>query len=43
MKDSIDFGKVQTYEELKMLREIEKYYIKRRKHGTIKIARANVV
>lgn len=29
MKDSIDFGKVQTYEELKMLRELEKHY---RKH-----------
>ncbi|MBN2920872.1 hypothetical protein FYM76_07865 [Lactobacillus salivarius] len=29
MKDSIDFGKVQTYEELRMLRELEKHY---RKH-----------
>ena len=28
MKDSIDFGKVQTYEELRMLRELEKYYKK---------------
>ena len=28
MKDSIDFGKVQTYEELKMLRELEKHYKK---------------
>lgn len=28
MKDSKDFGKVQTYEELKMLRELDKYYKK---------------
>ena len=28
MKDSKDFGKVQTYEELRMLRELEKYYKK---------------
>lgn len=28
MKDSIDFGKVQTYEELKMLRELENHYKK---------------
>lgn len=28
MKDSLDFGKVQTYEELRMLRELEKYYKK---------------
>ena len=28
MKDSKDFGKVQTYEELKMLRELEKHYKK---------------
>ena len=28
MKDSIDFGKVQTYEELKMLRKLEKHYKK---------------
>ena len=28
MKDSIDFGKVQTYEELRMLRELEKHYKK---------------
>ena len=28
MKDSIDFGKVQTYEELKMLRDLELYYKK---------------
>lgn len=28
MKDSIDFGKVQAYEELKMLRELEKHYKK---------------
>ena len=28
MKDSIDFGKVQTYEALKMLRELEKHYKK---------------
>ena len=28
MKDSKDFGKVQTYEELRMLRELEKHYKK---------------
>lgn len=28
MKDSQDFGKVQTYEELRMLRELELYYKK---------------
>lgn len=28
MKDSIDFGKVQTYEELRMLRELENHYKK---------------
>lgn len=28
MKDSIDFGKVQTYEKLRMLRELEKHYKK---------------
>lgn len=28
MKDSQDFGKVQTYEELRMLRDLELYYKK---------------
>lgn len=31
MKDSIDFGKVQTYEELKILRELEKHPVKHKR------------
>lgn len=42
MKDSIDFGKVQTYEELKMLRELEKHYkkhpVKHKRKCTVEIS-----
>lgn len=42
MKDSIDFGKVQTYEELRMLRELENHYkkhpVKRKRKCTVEIS-----